>query len=134
MLLFDVAVLLLASNFNEGILLDCSTEWLGIDLVLGSDNLMEGEQKLSHEIVILEIIDVFKIIYVIYHHFELLLLFELVRHVETLDPLRIEAVHDHFGLSKLLPHGASFLIKDYHSVSTSESIQIWQVFAPKRES
>jgi hypothetical protein len=81
--------------------------------------------------MILEIIYVLKVVDIIYDHFELLLLFKLVGHIETFDPLRIKVVHDDFCISQLLPHGPSFLKEHRHAIRPGKSIKIWQLFASK---
>jgi hypothetical protein len=49
--------------------------------------------------MVAEIVDVDKVINIVDHHFELLLLLKLVGHVETLYPFGIKTVHNHLCLS-----------------------------------
>ena len=103
------------------------------DLVRGRDDLVEGELELSNQIVtgpsrkILEVVDVIDC------NLENLFLFEFIRHIEALNPLRIEIVHYDFSHSYHRPHITFLLVEHGHSIRPCERVKIRQIFACKCE-
>lgn len=122
---------LFACDFNLRVLL--RTNLTNQYLVLRRDHLMKREFKFSDKIVTGPSREILKVVDVIDRDFENLLLLELVWHVEALDPLGAEVVHDHLGHANHLPHVASPLVEHAHAVRSRKRVKIWQVFACKGE-
>jgi len=127
------ALLLLACDLNYSILFGW-TDLFNQNLVLRCDDLVQSELKTTNQIMLGPIFQIVKVINIVDSNFELLLLFEFVRHVEALDPFGIEIVHDDLCHAQHLPHVSFLLLKDAHTISTSECVQIWQSLTTKRQS
>ena len=123
---------LLSCDFNHCLLL-AFNEGSDEDLILGRDHLMQSEKIFAYETMQLEIVKLIKVVNVIHDNFELLLLLELVWHVEALYPVGVQAVHDNLRHAQLLPHGAPLLVEHRHAVSASEGVEVWQIFASERQ-
>ena len=111
------------TNFNCRILFRFAN-WLYHYLILSSDHFMKVEFNLTNQIMFIPLFQIVKIVNIIHHCFEQLLFFEFVRHIKTLDPLWIKAIHDNFSHTKHLPHVTSLFKKNNHAISSCKSIQV----------
>jgi len=113
---------LLASDLNFRIFL--RTDLTNQDLIRGCDDLMEGELKLSNEIVISIGCKVIEIVDVIYSDLEYLLLLEFVLDIEAFDPFGVEIVHDDLSHSEHLPHVTFLLVEHSHAICPRKRVKV----------
>ena len=121
------------NNLDSGILLGCADR-LDQDLILCCNDFVQGEFELANKIMLIPRFQILKVINIVDYHLEQLLHFKYVGHVKALDPLRIQAVHDDLCHAQHLPHVASLLIQDCHTISSSERVQVWQFLASEGQS
>ena len=120
---------LLARDLNHGVLLGANlpNEYL----ILGRHNLVQSEFELAHQIVRAPGLQVVEVINVVHGDSKNLLLLELVGHIEALNPLWVQVVHDDLGHPKHRPDAALLLMEHSHAIGPREGVQVWQVFACK---
>lgn len=133
--LFMVATSLdfFADDLDLGIPLSF-TDRLDQDLILCGNDFVQSEFELTDKIMPIPGFQILKVINIVNYHLEQLLLFKFVGHVKALDPLGIQVVHDDLCQTQHLPHVASLLIQDCHTISSSERVQVWQFLACKGQS
>jgi len=122
-----------ANNLDSSIPLSFADR-LDQDLILCGNDFMQSEFELTNKIMSIPGFQILKVINIIDYHLEELLLFKFVGHIKALDPLGIQVVHDDLCHAQHLPHVASLLIQDCHTISSSERVQVWQFLASKGQS
>ena len=98
-------------------------------LIPARDDLVDGELDRASEVVAGQVVDVFLVVDVVDLDFEVLALLEMILHIEALHPLWAQVIHNDFGHSQLLPLVADLFVKDDHTVSARESVQVGQILA-----
>jgi len=121
------------ADLDSGIPLSLADR-LDQDLILCGNDFMQSKFELTDKIMPIPGFQILKVINIVNYDLELLLLFKFVGHVKALDPLGIQVVHDDLCHAQHLPHVASLLIQDCHTISSSERVQVWQFLASKGQS
>lgn len=83
-------------------------------------------------IVALIVIEIIKVIDVIYVYLEVFSHFKVVLDIYLCYPLGIQIVHDYFSLSNFQPLASILLKKHTHAISSCKSIEIRELFACER--
>lgn len=95
---------------------------------------MKCELKLTDQVVLGKSLKIVEVINIIHDNLEDLFFFELVSNIETLDPIRIEIIHNDLSHSDLGPHIASLFEKYTHSICSCERVKIWKIPASESQS
>lgn len=128
-----LSLLLRTRDLNNCVFLR-SADWSDKDLVLCSDHFMQREFKFTNEVMQFKLGYLVEVVDVVNLNLEDLFLFEFVRHIEVLDPLRVQIVHDDLSHSNLLPltkatSSAFLLIEHGHAISARERVHVRQPLA-----
>lgn len=83
---------------------------------------MECKLHGSNEIVSSKVVEIVEVVDVVDFNLVVLTLFEVVLHIETLDPGWVQVVHDNLSLSNLVPLVPRLSIQDAHSISPRKCI------------
>jgi len=84
--------------------------------------------------VLVEGSQLIKVVNIIYHNLEQLLLFKLVGHIKALDPFGTKVIHDDLRHSQQRPHVTSSLVQDGHAIRAREGVHVGQPPAAKGQS
>lgn len=78
-------------------------KWLNEQLISRSDYLVKSKLKLAHKVVATIIVNIFKIVNVIDHNFEVVSFFKKILDVKAPDPFRFQVVVNNFSFPYLVP-------------------------------
>ena len=84
------------------------------------------------EIMAGKVCEIIKVVYVIDFDLIVFTLLKMILYIETLDPNRVQVIHDDFCHTDSVPLVTRLPVKYNHSISSCESIHVWKVFTSKR--